>query len=859
MTQKTLRNTTIIPKQLYVERAADRQLKAVIAEMGRPGYILVARQMGKTNLLINLKREHNSDIVLYLDLSNRFDTVRAWFRYVIDSLIESYSEDFLGASEAIYRQREQSNFEPNTEYDRHLRHLLRQTDKRFIIVLDEIDSLVNAPYSDVVLAQVRSMYFSRVNYPEYERLTYVLSGVAEPTDLIKDKNISPFNIGEKIYLDEFSRAEFALFIAKSSLQISVEVIDAVYSWASGNPRMTWDICSELEDRLLAGETPTPKTVDEVVEKLYLRDLDRAPIDHIRTLVENDAQIRDAIVSIRYGKSGFLDDKIRSKLYLSGITRLTSEGTIEIKNKIIDCALSDRWLKNLSTLGSPLLVIAAESFRRFKYIEALNQYERAIVEAGTAEGLPATAQLEYAICQFEVGNLRRCAELLENLSTSSSESGISSTIDYYRGLSLAGLKEYVDAIACLRRAIDTDSSPQQTLAKLHLMSVLISADVTTNALEVVTIGSSLTAELDVPGVKADRNRCEWLVSALVNKATALQTLSEYAEAEECLKRASALAPPTHRPAILLRQRDLPGRTHSRAELVCEAARTIIDNGLTLAPTNQDSLALDMRTFIQTLLGLQDDARYSELDALVQYAATALRDPQLTPLEALLTLFESAAEHHERAKYIVLLRARASDYLSESVAPITKLKLVRWITAYATPLEAEGWRKRYLDELANHSAAEILTSDDLALLVQILLVFKAQRRNKDALKIFNIANTVKDTEWVNGDLWFLVLQYNQLEFLSNDKAKLRKVATKVVQIADHFLANSPSSEEHTSVIRQVRTNAAEFLPKEPIRHNEATKFGRNDKVLVRYEADEPVYKKYKHVEEDLIAGRCSLVEQ
>ena len=39
---KALRATTIIPDHLYVDRDADRQLEAIIDDMGRPGYVLVA-------------------------------------------------------------------------------------------------------------------------------------------------------------------------------------------------------------------------------------------------------------------------------------------------------------------------------------------------------------------------------------------------------------------------------------------------------------------------------------------------------------------------------------------------------------------------------------------------------------------------------------------------------------------------------------------------------------------------------------------------------------------------------------------------------------------------------------------------
>ena len=49
---KVLKPYTIIPTHLYVTRNADKQLRMLVDDMGRPGYVLVSRQMGKTNLLL---------------------------------------------------------------------------------------------------------------------------------------------------------------------------------------------------------------------------------------------------------------------------------------------------------------------------------------------------------------------------------------------------------------------------------------------------------------------------------------------------------------------------------------------------------------------------------------------------------------------------------------------------------------------------------------------------------------------------------------------------------------------------------------------------------------------------------------
>lgn len=64
-----LKSCTIVPRQFYVERDADRQLKSIIDEMERPGYVLVSRQMGKTNLLLHTKEifENDREVYVYID------------------------------------------------------------------------------------------------------------------------------------------------------------------------------------------------------------------------------------------------------------------------------------------------------------------------------------------------------------------------------------------------------------------------------------------------------------------------------------------------------------------------------------------------------------------------------------------------------------------------------------------------------------------------------------------------------------------------------------------------------------------------------------------------------------------------
>jgi len=857
---KKLRPTTIIPRDLYVERAADRQLRQIIDDMGRPGYVLVARQMGKTNLLINMKRERKGEIVLYLDLSNRFDSVRAWFRHVIDSLIESYQEIFTDSAAEIAMQRQQIDLEPNVEFDRHLRMLLRTTDRRFIIILDEIDSLVNAPYSDVVLAQVRSMYFSRVNYQEYERLTYVLSGVAEPSDLIKDKNISPFNIGEKIYLDDFNREEFDLFINKSGLPCAKETAEAIFSWTKGNPRMTWDVCSELEDRIALGEESTIQLVNAIVEKLYLRDFDRAPVDHIRTLVESDAQVRDAIVSMRYGKADYLDDRTKSRLYLSGITRSGPDGTVEIKNPIIDAALSDRWISHISSVRTNLIKTASENVRAEKFEEAARQFELALEDPLLENTLTAATRYECAMAYFYTGDMAAASEQLEKCLSETIDKSIVQRANYYLGLThvARGLNE--QALRYLTAARN-GPLPRITIgARLTMMPALLGISPLERPIDVFTHGEELIAELDKPEVNNDEQSLEFLVSAIYNMAVAHTVIEDFASAERELNRALSIARPELQNTILSRQYDLPQvSTEKKQELLRQAARVIIDNGLDLSSRKIESLRLNQTSLALTLVRLDKHGMRLEFDELARYTATSIFSASGTVAETLLWLYESINSEEKRSKYVGLIERAVSDYFNDLTELGSRLKLLRLVSAYSESSRVSEWRSQYLGELEKLATNEPLTEEDYGTLARVAFALIQKKAHREINRLFAICKSFELSDPADKTGWLQVLSFYEMEYLAvnGQKDQARKVAVKLLMLIDK--AGKESTQPETDgLIPEIRRRALALVPRQPVKNRPSQKIGRNDKVQVRYGDSGIQLRKFKQVEADLAEGRCTLVQ-
>jgi hypothetical protein len=82
--------------------------------------------------------------------------------------------------------------------------VLAEMARPVVIFVDEIDTTLNLPFSDDFFAAVRFTYNARATDPAYKQLTFVLLGVATPTDLIKDRSRTPFNIGQGIALREFN-------------------------------------------------------------------------------------------------------------------------------------------------------------------------------------------------------------------------------------------------------------------------------------------------------------------------------------------------------------------------------------------------------------------------------------------------------------------------------------------------------------------------------------------------------------------------------------------------------------------------------------------------------------------------------
>ena len=460
---KLFKSYTIVPEDYYVERSADSQLRQIIDDMERPGYVLVPRQMGKTNLLMHAKRllENRQNIFVYLDFSTLVDLdEECFFKHIIDTTIETHEECFKAEKLYIEESRELILRYTTRQYTKELRILSRAVEK-IVFIMDEIDALTKVDYSDKVFSQIRSDYFQRTNYHELEKITYILSGVIEPKDIIKNPNISPFNIGQKIYLTDFNIEEYREFLQKTKIDFKEELIERLFFWTNGNPRMTWDLCVEINKK----EISKVIDLDNLVEIYYLEAFDKAPIDHIRDLVKRDSFIRDALIQIHYGMTSSMDASIKQRLYLAGIVEYNREENVTFKNPILKKALSLEWLMQLQVNDNDHLEKAYKLIHLEKsYSEAIILLNKYIELKNISLQDKYKAYLYLGECYFRTYDIKNSQKFLAKIEANGMSADILEQVYLLQGYNYTNTGLYTNAIECFNNILKNINCEEETTYK-----------------------------------------------------------------------------------------------------------------------------------------------------------------------------------------------------------------------------------------------------------------------------------------------------------------------------------------------------------------------------------------------------------
>ncbi|MDB5779309.1 MAG: hypothetical protein JWP93_1674 [Polaromonas sp.] len=862
-----LRGHAIVPSELYVKRRADDQLVQIIDDMGRPGYVLVARQMGKTNLLLNARRSAlPDDLFVYLDVSNVIPDDRGFFRNVIDVALETAQEQSVFLTQSIANERKESQLLPHKEHERELRRLLQAIPGKLVICLDEIDALAKTKYSDSVFSFIRSIYFSgRANFAEFSRLTYVLSGVAEPGDLIKNKAISPFNIGEKIYLEDFTLDEVWEFLKLAEIELSPSVVIAIYSWTSGHPRMTWDLITELQQNSII----TTDSVETAVKHLYFASVDVPPVDHIKSLVEGSREVRDALVAIHYSKSEVIADAVRTKLYLAGISSFDPDTRkVTFKNRILELALSEQFLINLDK-SQPSYESAVRNIQAGLYEDGLSAL-RGFIKVTPEDSRIPLARYWAGVSSYFLGRYPEAISYLSHLDDFTLPVTTVVARKFFIGMSNLKLGQPREAIPLLKQAVAAKAISDFPSAHIQARVALADAVIRIGARpgeayfdEAMQLCQSVIDQADIvkETIKDDVAFAGLQVDAHVVLAKAAATLKTGENASALLDRARIHADA----AALLRLRMLE---HSFAPSQTEAnivlQKAIHEVFSIKVFDKENTVEADESTLNQVTLllrKLHKASRDDQLPKIIEHVLNHLTenvDVGVFINDLVVELFNTGG--HVVARRIIeqALKTQASRGRSGHRSLLAVAIIIQ-------ETEADKYGAEFFDYYKNESSVEL---DDLRFITAVTLAAishgdgELSTKGRELLGKIRIEESTipdEDERLENESIRHLLAYCDSIHLLKFEPGPLAvsragELLRKLVKSRRFSIRYFPSTY-HSIMINMLASRIRGLSPVAPLRRV-SKKIGRNDIVSVNY-GDEVRTGKYKHFQSDINNGICAIV--
>jgi len=378
----TVGGTVQAENGIYISREADKELLALCRSCTF-AYLLTPRQMGKSSLMVQtssqLKQEGICTITIDLQsIGTQVTSAEQWYLGLLTEIEDQLDLD-VDLLEWWEGQPQLGLTQRMTRFFSEV--VLAEIKVPIVVFVDEIDTTLGLDFTDDFFIAIRYFYTARAQNPDFNRLSFVLIGVSTPADLIRDPHRTPFNVGQRVDLTDFTPVE-ALPLA-SGLGLpqpeAEKVLKRVVECTGGHPYLTQRLCQaigeEIEDeepknRRSGFSQPEADRARTDNQNLIPRQISQADVDRIVAATffggmserDNNLQFVQVMLTQRApdlyqvlttykdiwrGRQPIEDEEqslIKSHLKLSGIVKRGANKTLQVRNAIYKQVFDEQWIR-----------------------------------------------------------------------------------------------------------------------------------------------------------------------------------------------------------------------------------------------------------------------------------------------------------------------------------------------------------------------------------------------------------------------------------------------------------------------------------------------------------------------------------